>query len=733
MTIRHIFLLPCALASVFAADTTSLPSVEELTGNALESVVVIYHEGRRADQGATGTGFIIDEDGLIATNWHVINDRRRIKVELRDGSEYQATAIHAWDRKMDLALIRIETDEPLPYLELGDSDALNQGQPVVALGNPRGLKFSVVEGVVSGLREEIGDAPFPLIQVAMPIEAGNSGGPLIDREGKVQGIISMKSMLTRNLGFAVPVNGLKVLLGKPNSMPMERWATIGALDPRRWKTVMGADWSQRAGRIQVKGTGSGFGGRSLCLSTGELPELNYELEVEVKLDDERGAAGLAFASDGGDIHYGFYPSGGNLRLTRFEGADVLSWEILEQLEVPEYRPGDWNRIRVQVEPEKIRCFVNDAEVAISNDAVLRGGQVGLCKFRGTEAEFRNFQFGEKIERPEVDTELQSEFTQLVDQFLRGKDATRQEVLESLTKRPLEGRATLEEMEATLELRVGELKRLVRDANAAMIGDLLEESLSTDEADIDLVSAALLIAKIENEELDTSAYKETMKDMASEIRDGLAEEASETEIVDAVRKFMFEENGFHGSRLDYQNASNSFLNEVIDDREGLPITLSVVFIELARLAGAKSVHGIGLPGHFVCGYRPDPEGDDVLLLDIFDGGTDLNQEAAKQVVARSGNWLQDKMLEPVSKHAIITRMLRNLIELRKQEGEPMKAMPYIAVMLRISPDDIPARLDRAILRVQEGDTEGAKADFRWLIQADPPNIDVRRLRQFYESL
>ena len=318
----------------------------------------------------------------------------------------------------------------------------------------------------------------------------------------------------------------------------------------------------------------------------------------------------------------------------------------------------------------------------------------------------------------------------MEEFLTGKEASRENVISSLTKRPLEGRASLSELQANLELRVSELKRLVRDTNSAMIGAELAEALKGEENEIDLVHCALLIAKLENGELDITSYRELIGDMALEIRETLEPEATEGEIVHAVRDFMFQQNGFHGSRLDYANASNSFLNEVIDDR--IPITLSVIFIELAHRAGAASVHGVGLPGHFVVGYE-DVETNEQQLLDIFEGGGALNATATMRVVARSGRRLEEAMLEPVSKRAIIARMLRNLIELRKQEGEPIKAMPYISVMLKIDPEDVPARLDRAILRIQEGDIEGGKTDFRRLIQSEPPGIDVRRLRQFYETL
>src|SRR4029079_13487141 len=99
-------------------------------------------------------------------------------------------------------------------------DVLKQGQAVAALGNPHGLTFSVVSGGGGGRREiEV----LNMIQLAMPIEPGNSGGPLLDMDGKVHGIITMKSLVTNNLGFAVPVNSLKALIAKPNPVPMARW------------------------------------------------------------------------------------------------------------------------------------------------------------------------------------------------------------------------------------------------------------------------------------------------------------------------------------------------------------------------------------------------------------------------------------------------------------------------------------------------------------------------------
>src|SRR5262249_28734316 len=160
----------------------------------------------------------------------------------------------------------------------------------------------------------------PMIQLAIPIEPGNSGGPLLDMEGKVQGILTSKSLVTNNLGFAVEVNTLAKLLSNPRPIAMSAWLTIGVLDAEEWQPKLGGGWRQRAGRIIAEEPGSGFGGRCYCLARRSVPELPYEIAVTVKLDDESGAAGLIFHAEG-EVHYGFYPSGGELRLTRFDGPD----------------------------------------------------------------------------------------------------------------------------------------------------------------------------------------------------------------------------------------------------------------------------------------------------------------------------------------------------------------------------------------------------------------------------
>src|SRR5713226_9351098 len=183
-----------AAAASEKADEAALVTVEQLTEKARKSVVVITVTGRDGRQQGLGSGFVVSADGLIATNLHVIGEARPIAVQMADGKKFDVKEVHAFDRPLDLALVRIDADD-LTALKLGNSDKLRQGQSVVAIGNPHGLRHSVVAGVVSGTREIDGRQ---MIQLAIPIEPGNSGGPLLDMQGRVHGLLTMKSAVTEN-------------------------------------------------------------------------------------------------------------------------------------------------------------------------------------------------------------------------------------------------------------------------------------------------------------------------------------------------------------------------------------------------------------------------------------------------------------------------------------------------------------------------------------------------------
>ncbi len=164
---------------------------------------------------ALGSGFIIDPDGYVVTNNHVIDRAEEITITVNGGDHYPAKIIGR-DPKTDLAVLKIDADRPLPYVEFGDSDTAQVGDWVIAVGNPFGLGGSVSAGIISARGRDIQSGPFDdYLQIDAPINRGNSGGPLFDRDGKVIGIntaIFSPSGGNVGIGFAIPSTMAKTIV-----------------------------------------------------------------------------------------------------------------------------------------------------------------------------------------------------------------------------------------------------------------------------------------------------------------------------------------------------------------------------------------------------------------------------------------------------------------------------------------------------------------------------------------
>ena len=162
-----------------------------------------------------GSGVVIDEKGYVLTNNHVIDDAERLKVTLADGRVLKGK-VAGTDEVTDLAVLKVESEEPLPAAALGDSDGLKAGQIVLAIGNPFGLTGgpAVTAGIVSSLDRSIQtrNGVLELIQTDAAINPGNSGGPLVNTKGEVVAINTANMPYAQGIGFAVPVNTAKKIL-----------------------------------------------------------------------------------------------------------------------------------------------------------------------------------------------------------------------------------------------------------------------------------------------------------------------------------------------------------------------------------------------------------------------------------------------------------------------------------------------------------------------------------------
>jgi serine protease Do len=213
-----------AAASTTVSDVADLvdlvgPAVVNITtitavGDEHPLGFLIPEGGHPRERTGAGSGFLLDAGGHVVTNAHVVEDADEVRVRLRDEREFTATIIGR-DSKLDLALLKIDDKDALPNVHLGDSESLRVGEAVVAVGNPFGLGHSVTLGIVSAKARSIGAGPYDdFIQTDASINPGNSGGPLFNLRGEVIGINTAIRAGADGIGFAIPINVLKDVVGQ---------------------------------------------------------------------------------------------------------------------------------------------------------------------------------------------------------------------------------------------------------------------------------------------------------------------------------------------------------------------------------------------------------------------------------------------------------------------------------------------------------------------------------------
>jgi serine protease Do len=215
-------------------NISSTHEVEDRGSNAIPNLPFDFPEGspfeeffkqfqqqqqqpRARKMSSLGSGFIIDPDGYVVTNNHVVDGARDIEVTLTDGTDYPAELIGT-DSKTDLALLKVKTDKPLPFVPFGDSDTMRIGDWVMAVGNPFGLGGTVTAGIISARGRDINGGPYDdFLQIDAAINQGNSGGPTFSIDGSVIGIntaIFSPSGGSVGIGFAIPSNLAKPIIAE---------------------------------------------------------------------------------------------------------------------------------------------------------------------------------------------------------------------------------------------------------------------------------------------------------------------------------------------------------------------------------------------------------------------------------------------------------------------------------------------------------------------------------------
>ncbi len=251
-------------------------------------------------------------------------------------------------------------------------------------------------------------------------------------------------------------------------------------------------------------------------------------------------------------------------------------------------------------------------------------------------------------------------------------------------------------------------------------------------------AALQIARVEFPDLRPEPWLALLDSHAAELALRVPVAAGGEEFVRRANEYLFDELGFRGNQDDYYNARNSCLNEVLANRTGIPITLSLVYIEIARRLG-RPVWGVGLPGHFIVRYQDRDFG---AYLDPFHGGRPLTEEECLELAARAsgGETPGPAVLAPTTARQIAVRMLNNLLTVYFRNTEHAKAIEVLNLLIAANPSSAAEHRIRATLEIEAGQYRSAVRDLQRYLHLAPQAADreevlerIGRLRGWLSAL
>jgi regulator of sirC expression with transglutaminase-like and TPR domain len=253
-----------------------------------------------------------------------------------------------------------------------------------------------------------------------------------------------------------------------------------------------------------------------------------------------------------------------------------------------------------------------------------------------------------------------------------------------------------------------------------------------EATIDLAEATLLIAKEEYPDLDVAAYLARFEDMGADVRRLAGADQDPHRLITELGEYLFQRLGFRGNTDDYYDPKNSFLNEVLDRRTGIPITLSAVYMEVGRRLGLR-VHGVGMPGHFLVKYvGPSEE----IVIDPFGGGRIVSAADCQLILDRvfeGKRRFEPAMLSIVGTRQILTRMLANLKAIYFNDEEYGKALSIVERLVILHPHDACEIRDRGLLSCQLRRYADAIADLERYLRLAPEANDAETIRDHLRTL
>jgi regulator of sirC expression with transglutaminase-like and TPR domain len=254
-----------------------------------------------------------------------------------------------------------------------------------------------------------------------------------------------------------------------------------------------------------------------------------------------------------------------------------------------------------------------------------------------------------------------------------------------------------------------------------------------EAEIDVAKAALYIAQEELPSLDVELYLAQLDIWGAEVAENLPSESYPLKTIKYINKYIYEELGYRGNQEDYYDPRNSFLNEVIDRRTGIPITLAVIYLEIARRVNFPMV-GIGMPGHFL--IRPDFE-DVGVFVDVFHQGEILFEQDCLELLRKMYQQplpsLPPECLAPIASKQLLARMLTNLKVIYIQQNDLNRALGAVERILLLFPDSLGELRDRGIIQAELGNFSTAILDLETYLERVPYGTDTATIKRLLEQI
>ena len=336
------------------------------------AVVMVVALDQNQEATGFGSGFFIEKDGLVVSNYHVVKGAYQVAIRTRDKEVYEAIGVVDFNEDLDYVVMRVPTGNDFSCVRLQNSQQLEIGDEVVAIGHPHGLEYTISTGIISQIRHVEG---LTLIQHTAPISPGNSGGPLIAKNGKVIGINTMTAASGQNLNFAIPIDYIQTSIRDDKTAKwtfrylasrqaeLQRWTRYEDPDglyslayPSDWKVKRASGWSQDR-TVYTQSTMFAPDDAYRAQGSGHLPE---GIRVTIQVADEGHSFAMATPEEYGQYFVNATTnSGSNLVLTSvantsFCGQDAKVYSFVAQ---GQSMPEPQEIVVVVVANEKYRVLI----------------------------------------------------------------------------------------------------------------------------------------------------------------------------------------------------------------------------------------------------------------------------------------------------------------------------------------------------------------------------------------